>query len=133
MQWRCKNRQKYILQVILAITTKSNSVCPGNFAISIGLEDPLCNLELEEKAAISTERCHLQAEQVRLHTRTEDMLRLEKAAQLMRQNFHKVKMKVKANQRQNDTNLRCQLRRTCQKSLSSANFCGRLTFYTHCM
>lgn len=52
----------------------------------------------------------LQAEQVRLHKRTEDMLRLEKAAQLMRQNFHKVKMKVKVNQRQND-----KLRRTCQK------------------
>lgn len=50
------------------------------------------------------------SEQVRLHKRTEDMLRLEKAAQLMRQNFHKVKMKVKANQRQND-----KLRRTCQK------------------
>lgn len=52
----------------------------------------------------------LPAEQVRLHKRTEDMLRLEKAAQLMRQNFHKVKMKVKANQRQND-----KLRRPCQK------------------
>lgn len=63
------------------------------------------------------------------------MLRLEKAAQLMRQNFHKVKMKVKANQRQND-----KLRRTCQKHektisncLSSGNFCEcelRRTFYT---
>lgn len=68
------------------------------------------------------------------------MLRLEKAAQLMRQNFHKVKIKVKANQRQNDNfelsitqNLPVlrSLRRQC---LSSAKLCWRRrTFYTHCM
>lgn len=60
------------------------------------------------------------------------MLRLEKAAQLMRQNFHKVKMKVNPinGKMTNYVELARSMRR---QSLSSGNFCEcelRRTFYT---